>query len=254
MRNDMLRVMFDHVTIRATDYAASERFYDTVLATLGHPPGTRSELGAEWDDFCLSPAVGANPPTRNLHLGFGAPSRAHVDAFWRAGVEAGYASDGEPGPRPQYVADYYGAFLLDPDGNSAEAVHHGRVRRDGVIDHLWIRIADLDASRRFYDLVAPHAGFLPGDRLRDPDRVIFRRPSGGSFSMVSDGRPLTEPVHLAFAGDDAAVAAFHRETVAAGHRDNGAPGERPEYHPGYVAAFVLDPDGHNVEVVDHHGG
>ena len=53
------------------------------------------------------------------------PSRAHVDEFWRAGTEAGYRDDGAPGPRPQYSPDYYGGFLLDPDGNSAEAVHHG---------------------------------------------------------------------------------------------------------------------------------
>ena len=60
-------------------------------------------------------------------------------------------------------------------------------------------------------------------------------------------------MHLAFpAGDDATVDAFHRAAVAAGYRDNGAPGERPEYHTGYYAAFVLDPDGNNVEVVSHN--
>jgi hypothetical protein len=52
-----------------------------------------------------------------------------VDEFWRVGTAAGYRDDGVPGPRPQYRADYYGAFLLDPDGNSIEAVHHGALRR-----------------------------------------------------------------------------------------------------------------------------
>ena len=61
--------------------------------------------------------------TRGLHVGFGAPSREHVDAFWQAGVEKGYPDDGR-GARPQYREDYYGGFLRDPDGNSAEAVHH----------------------------------------------------------------------------------------------------------------------------------
>ena len=51
--------------------------------------------------------------------------------------------------------------------------------------------------------------------------------------------------------DDAAVDAFHAAAIAAGHRDNGAPGERPEYHPGYYGAYVLDPDGNNIEVVNH---
>ena len=60
-------------------------------------------------------------------------------------------------------------------------------------------------------------------------------------------------MHLAFPDDDdAVVQAFHRELVAAGYRDNGAPGERPIYHPGYYGAFVLDPDGNNIEVVNHH--
>jgi catechol 2,3-dioxygenase-like lactoylglutathione lyase family enzyme len=69
------------------------------------------------------------------------------------------------------------------------------------------------------------------------------------FTLVT-GEP-TENVHMAFAGDRNAVHAFHEAALAAGFRDNGAPGERPEYHAGYYAAFVLDPDGNNVEVVDH---
>ena len=60
--------------------------------------------------------------TRGLHVGFRAPSREAVDAFWQAGIDAGYRDDGAPGPRTAYGPDYYGGFLLDPDGNSAEAV------------------------------------------------------------------------------------------------------------------------------------
>ena len=69
--------------------------------------------------------------------------------------------------------------------------------------------------------------------------------------MIVDG-PATTPFHLAFgAADRAAVEDFHRAMTRAGFADNGEPGERPEYHPGYFGAFVLDPDGHNVEAVDH---
>ena len=69
------------------------------------------------------------------------------------------------------------------------------------------------------------------------------------------GSPLTEAVHIAFpATEDAAVEAFHRAALDAGYRDNGGPGERPVYHPGYYAAFVFDPDGHNIEVVNHNRG
>jgi catechol 2,3-dioxygenase-like lactoylglutathione lyase family enzyme len=71
---------------------------------------------------------------------------------------------------------------------------------------------------------------------------------------VVSGRP-TEPFHVAFpASDDETVDAFHRTALAAGYADNGAPGERTIYHPGYYGAFVLDPDGNNVEVVNHNRG
>jgi catechol 2,3-dioxygenase-like lactoylglutathione lyase family enzyme len=131
-----------------------------------------------------------------------------------------------------------------------EAVHHDRLRRDGVIDHLWIRVADLDASKRFYETIAPHAGLEV--RRNTPERVRFVDRSGGSFSLVAGEQP-TEHVHIAFVGDsNAAVAAFHEAAVAAGYRDNGGPDERAVYHPGYYGAFVLDPDGHNVEVVNHN--
>jgi catechol 2,3-dioxygenase-like lactoylglutathione lyase family enzyme len=98
--------------------------------------------------------------------------------------------------------------------------------------------------------VAPHAGLrLVHD---EPDRVRFTGPDF-SFSLVRDERPLTEHVHLAFATDaDATVRAFHAAALDAGYEDHGAPGERLVYHPGYYGAFVLDPDGNNVEVVNHN--
>jgi catechol 2,3-dioxygenase-like lactoylglutathione lyase family enzyme len=173
-----------------------------------------------------------------------------VDEFWRAGTEAGFRSDGEPGPRPEYGETYYGSFLLDPDGNSAEGVHHENLRRGGNVDHLWIRVADVAASKRFYEAVAPHAGF----RLKhdSPERAQFTT-GNGSFSVVA-GEP-TEHVHLAFpAAANETVDEFHRALVAAGYRDNGEPGERPIYHAGYYGAFVLDPDGNNIELVNHNRG
>jgi catechol 2,3-dioxygenase-like lactoylglutathione lyase family enzyme len=132
--------MFDHVTIRVSDRAASEDFYALVLRTLGIGISVRSKSYVEWDDFALALAnvetrmMNAKPPTRRLHAAFAAPSREHVDEFWRVGTEAGYRDNGAPGPRPQYRDDYYGAFLLDPDGNSVEAVHHSALRRGGWID------------------------------------------------------------------------------------------------------------------------
>ena len=245
--------MFDHVGISVSDRAESERFYRTVLSPLGIEPSYAAEDLVEWDDFDLGPTDAEHPVTRGLHIGFFAPTREHVHAFWQAGVDAGYRDDGAPGPRPEYGPDYYGGFLLDPDGNSAEAVHNDRENSvgPGRIDHLWIRVADLAAAKRFYATIAPHAGIELGDDT--PERVQFRLPDA-SFSLIA-GTPRTEHLHLAFpASDDATVRAFHAAAIAAGYEDHGGPGERAVYHPGYYGAFVLDPDGNNVEVVNHNRG
>ena len=244
--------MFDHVGIAVSDLAASERFYRTVLSVLGVEPTHADAELVEWADFDIGPTDREHPVTRGLHVGFRAPDRAHVDAFWQAGVDAGHPDEGAPGPRTQYGPTYYGGFLLDPDGNSVEAVHRDRRQPgpDGLVDHLWIRVRDLQASRRFYATIAPYAGIALGDD--GPARVQFAGPDY-SFSLIDDERPLTEQVHLAFpAADDATVRAFHAAALAAGYADHGAPGERAIYHPGYYGAFVLDPDGHNVEVVNHN--
>jgi predicted lactoylglutathione lyase len=238
------------VTIRVSDRKASERFYDTVLAATGIEKSHSGEQFAEWADFSLAEATKEHPVTRRLHVAFTASSRAHVDQFWRAGTDAGYPDDGAPGPRPQYRDDYYGGFLLDPDGNSVEAVHHGAMGAHQGVQHLWIRVADVTASKRFYELVAEHAGFRFNRMNADPERAQFVAETG-SFSVV--GGPTTEHVHVAFpAAANAVVDDFHRALTATGYRDNGAPGERPMYHRGYYGAFVLDPDGNNVELVNHN--
>jgi catechol 2,3-dioxygenase-like lactoylglutathione lyase family enzyme len=240
--------VFDHVTIRVSDRAASERFYETLLPVLGLDETHAGEHFTEWGDFSLTQATALNPVTRGLHVGFGAPSRERVDEFWQAGTEAGWRSDGEPGPRPEYGDDYYGGFLLDPDGNSAEAVHFEDVRRG--VDHVWIRVRDVAVSKRFYETIAPHARL--GVRTDTPERVQFKGEGGGSFSLVEGGE-LTEAVHMALPAEgDEAVDGFHRAAIEAGYRDNGQPGERRDYHAGYYSAYVLDPDGHNIELVNHN--
>jgi catechol 2,3-dioxygenase-like lactoylglutathione lyase family enzyme len=175
--------MFAHVTVHASEIEPTRRFYETVLEPLGH----RADAG----DFKLAAAA---PVTRGLHVAFVSRSRAEVDAFWQAGVDAGYASDGEPGERPEYSETYYGAFLLDPDGNSAEAVLHGREREGpGVIDHLWIGVSDLTATRAFWESIAPALDVtLYGER---PERFHVRTATR-SFALVADGRPVSRGVDI----------------------------------------------------------
>jgi catechol 2,3-dioxygenase-like lactoylglutathione lyase family enzyme len=240
--------VFDHVTIRVADREASARLYRSVLAAARLERPTGGPVYLQWRDFSLAAASDGHPVTRNLHLAFSVASRDLVDAFWRAGLDAGAVSDGAPGPR-DYSASYYGAFLRDPDGNSIEAVHRDGRRTDGNVDHLWIRVADVRAAQRFYDAVAPHA---PIRLATDTDeRVSYVRDGdgGGTFSLVAGGA-RTEHVHLGFlAPDRATVDAFHAAAISAGYPDNGAPGPRPEYGPHYYGGFVRDGDGHNVESV-----
>jgi catechol 2,3-dioxygenase-like lactoylglutathione lyase family enzyme len=234
--------VFDHVEIHVSDLGASRRFYVEALGLPTHD----GEL-VEWGDFGIVGVSDVHSLTERLHIAFGVDDRDAVEAWWNRMTEAGYESDGEPGPRPEYNDTYYGAFVLDPDGNSVEAVHHDGSRA-GKIDHLWLRSAEVAAAKRFYATVAPAVGIEL--RHDTPDRVRFTD-GEGSFSFVAGEAP-TRNVHIAFgAADEATVARFHKLATGAGYRDNGAPGERPEYHPGYYGAFVFDPDGHNVEAVFH---
>jgi catechol 2,3-dioxygenase-like lactoylglutathione lyase family enzyme len=115
--------VFDHVTMRASDRAASERFYRTVLDTLGVEPTHDGDDFVEWEnDFSLV----AGPPTEHVHLAFAARDNATVDAFHRAATAAGYRDNGAPGERAEYHAGYYCAYVLDPGGTNVEIVNHNR--------------------------------------------------------------------------------------------------------------------------------
>jgi predicted lactoylglutathione lyase len=166
-----------------------------------------------------------------------------VDSWWRRLVDAGYESDGEPGLRPQYSASYYGSFVRDPDGNSVEAVHHDQSQPSGI-DHLWFRTGDVAAARAFYEPIAPAVALRP---VRDAlDRVRFRG-DGGSFTFVDDAGEPTE-AYVAFAAPDKRASTFHADALVAATATTGRR-SRPQYSDAYYGAFVLDPDGHNIEAV-----
>lgn len=125
-----------------------------------------------------------------------------------------------------------------------QELHRGR-----LIDHVQLVVKDLAASRRFYDAVFETLGVPFGGE--GPEFFWFDELAVSSAESPAAVGKLTGPTHLAFqAKDRAAVDAWHKAGLAAGGTDNGAPGER-DYHPGYYAAFLLDPDGNNVEAVYH---
>ena len=95
---------------------------------LGVEPSHADAELVEWEDWEIVPTDREHALTRGLHVGFRAPTREAVDAFWQAGIDAGPATTVRPGRARTYRPDYYGGFLLDPDGNSVEAVHDVRAR------------------------------------------------------------------------------------------------------------------------------
>jgi catechol 2,3-dioxygenase-like lactoylglutathione lyase family enzyme len=119
------------------------------------------------------------------------------------------------------------------------------------LDHMSLAVEDVERSRRFYEAaLAPLGMRLVADH---GEECAFGPGDADDFWSVAGG-PTRPPLHLAFAaGEREPVHAFHAAALAAGGRDNGAPGLRPQYHAGYYAAYVFDPDGHNVEAVCHEG-
>jgi catechol 2,3-dioxygenase-like lactoylglutathione lyase family enzyme len=118
-----------------------------------------------------------------------------------------------------------------------------------VIDHVGLEVADLDASKSFYEQALAPLGYAK--LMEYPEAVGFGREGKPDFWIGKRGAPGGN-THVAILGANrAAVDAFHEAAVAAGGRDNGPPGVRELYHPTYYGAYVIDPDGNNVEAVCH---
>ena len=120
--------MIDHVSIVVRDLAAGGRFYEAVLAAIGYTKlvvrPTTIGFGKKYPDFWLNERRAMTPadPDSGAHVCLRAPSVEAVQAFHAAAVAGGGTSDGAPGPRPEYAAGYYAAFVRDPEGNKIEAV------------------------------------------------------------------------------------------------------------------------------------
>ena len=127
--------------------------------------------------------------------------------------------------------------------------HAGR-----LLDHVGLRVADVEASKRFYaGALAPLGLGITGEGEGwfSADELFVSDHRHAALMWDDAGGPATSGLHFAFqAQDRETVDRFHAAAIEAGGRDNGAPGER-SYHPGYYAAYVLDPDGTNVEAVYH---
>lgn len=127
--------MYSHVTFGTNDFPRAEKFYDAVMAVLGHPTMFKAPIVLAYGTptgpklFILPPFDGADArPGNGVHAAFKVDSRATVDAFHAAALANGGTDEGPPGLRPQYHPNYYGAYVRDPDGNKLQAVCH---RKEG---------------------------------------------------------------------------------------------------------------------------
>ena len=125
-----------------------------------------------------------------------------------------------------------------------------------IIDHTGLSVTDLERALRFYEQALAPLDISVVMRVTKEQRGDYEAAGLGrngkpSFWLSGQGK-TTPHIHVAFIADDrAAVDAFHKAGLAAGGRDNGAPGIRAHYHPNYYGAFILDPEGHNIEAVCH---
>ena len=122
--------MIDHIGLRVSDFQRSKAFFQAALAPLGYtmmmefdlPGGKTGGMGVDgMPDLWLSQGQAQRPP---LHVAFNAANRATVDAFYKAAIAAGGKDNGKPGLRPDYHPNYYGAFIIDPEGHAIEACCH----------------------------------------------------------------------------------------------------------------------------------
>jgi catechol 2,3-dioxygenase-like lactoylglutathione lyase family enzyme len=124
-----------------------------------------------------------------------------------------------------------------------------------MIDHTSITVSNFQASKDFYSRALSPIGYslireVPASKTGHSDAAGFGVAPAADFWIGENNLSQILPSHVAFRVDNRSlVDAFHKAALAAGARDNGAPGLRPYYHPDYYGAFVLDPDGHNIEVV-----
>ncbi|KQZ65556.1 VOC family protein [Sphingopyxis sp. OPL5] len=125
--------MYSHTTLGIDDFARAEPFYDAIMAVLGHPELVRESAAKGYGTptgpkLFIGPAYDRQPTSagNGSHLAFVAADRATVDAFHAAALANGGSDAGPPGLRPHYHADYYGAYVRDPEGNKLQAVCHKR--------------------------------------------------------------------------------------------------------------------------------
>ena len=265
-------MLISHVTVGMSDRAHSMAFYDAILGPVGltrrpirHPSliGYARGGGEDLPYFVLAEPFDGNPPTRGngFHVAFLAPSEQAVRDFHQAALASGGCDDGPPGRRPHYAADYYGAYVRDPDGVKLQATFYGKGRSAGpdgaVYSHVCLPVDDYAIGVDFHTPLFASLGIdrMPEEESLGEDMAFVR--AGKILPTVFvqfpfDGQPAApgNGQHLAlWAETRAQVDTFYELALSLGGRSEGEPGERPDYTQPYYGAYVRDPAGTKLQAV-----
>ena len=200
-------------------------------------------------------------PGNGFHIAWVAADKAAVEAFHTAALSHGGSDEGAPGHRPHYSADYFAAYVRDPDGNKLQAVFYEKGRKAGfggaVLSHVTLPFDDLEAGLAFYEPVFAalglgrrHSSETPGEDYAfsrdDADLPVafVQRPFNGEAAAHGNGQHVSF-----FAETSAQVDRFFETALALGARDDGPPGVRPAYTQPYYAAYIRDPAGTKIQAV-----
>ncbi len=278
--------MIMHMTLGSNDLEKAAIFYDAVMPTLNHArapinldgflayapiSGVGSGEGMGQFDatgriapfLCICRPYDGRPASHGngFHIAWVAADRAAAEAFHVAALAHGGSDEGAPGYRPHYNADYFAAYVRDPDGNKLQAVCYENGRKAGpggtILSHITLPFDDLAAALAFYEPVFATLGI---SRLRSFDlpgeAYAFSR-DGAELPVAYalqpfDGRPTTygNGQHVSFFAETSAqVKRFFETAIGLGAADDGPPGIRPDYTQPYYAAYVRDPAGTKIQAV-----
>jgi len=232
--------MFERVTVGVSDLETSKRFYDSAFAALFVLEPEERGSFVRWDRFAID---AGRPVTQAGHVAFQALTEEVVDSFHAAALAGGGTDNGPPGPRPQYGARVYAAYVHDPDGINVEATY--RPLSEWPIDHVVLGVKDLAESKRFYDAVLrPLGRGLIGEFT---DAICYGTHDAALW--IADREP-TAGIELALAAvGPSAVDNFRQAAVDAGFEPKAEPGDAPEYGANQYGAYLVDPDGNDIVAV-----
>ncbi len=278
--------MIMHMTLGSNDLEKAASFYDAVMPTIRHARvpinldnflayapisgvssgdaiGQVDKTGRIAPFLCICRPYDGQPASHGngLHIAWVAADKAAVEAFHATALAHGGSDEGLPGYRPHYSADYFGAYVRDPDGNKIQAVFYENGRKAGpggtILSHVVLPFDDLKAGLAFCEPVFATLGLERLHSSESPGQDYAFSHGGAELPVVFVQRPFDGKLvargngqHVSFLAETSGmVDDFYETALALGARDDGPPGIRPAYTQPYYAAYIRDPAGTKIQAV-----